>query len=166
MFAVLLVLLTVVPIIELVLILQFHGLVSYAIGPIPGFLVTVATVLGAGAVGAYLARQQGMATLHAIQTALSKGQLPADAVVDGALILVGGALLLTPGFLSDLVGLALLVPLTRAFVRQALKAWLWKQIQSGRVYVQTNGYWPPWNMSPPKVTVIEPKPTDDAAPKP
>jgi UPF0716 protein FxsA len=158
MFVVLLLALTLVPMIELMLLLQFHGLVSYAIGPVPGFFVTIGTVLATGAIGAFLARQQGMKTLLAIQDALSKGQLPANDVVDGALILVGGALLLTPGFATDLFGLSLLAPFTRKYIREALKAWLWKQIQSGRVYVKTTGMWPPWKMEPPKVTVVETKP--------
>lgn len=164
MFVVLLMALTLVPMIELVLLLQFHGLVSYAIGPVPGFFVTIGTVLLTGVIGAWLARQQGMATLHAIQEALAKGQLPTDSVVDGALILVGGALLLTPGFATDLFGLSLLIPFTRRFIREALKAWLFKQIQSGRVYVQTSGMWPPWRMEPPKVTVVETKPEADEHP--
>lgn len=166
MFIILLALLTLVPMIELVLLLQFHGLMSYAIGPIPGFFVTIGTVLGIGALGAYLARQQGLAVLRQIQDALARGQLPTDHVLDGALILVGAALLLTPGFATDVFGLVLLVPLTRAFVRQALKTWLWKQIQSGQIHVRASGVWPPWNQSPPKAQVVEDKRPDDPAAPP
>lgn len=165
MFLILLALLTLVPMIELVILLQFHGLVSYAIGPIPGFFVTIATVLGTGALGAFLARQQGLAVLREIQDALAHGKLPTDSVLDGALILVGAALLLTPGFATDLFGLSLLVPFTRAFLRQALKKWLWKQIESGQIQIRASGIWPPWNTSPPKAQVVDSKPADPPPPR-
>ncbi len=108
----LLLLFTVVPVLELMLLLE--------LGRVVGLAPTLAIVLLTGVVGAWLARWQGLATLRTVQTEMAGGRVPAGALVDGLLILVAGALLLTPGLLTDTVGFLLLVPPTRAAVRTAL----------------------------------------------
>ena len=98
-----------VPILELWVIVQ----VAQGVG-VPetlGLLILVSVV------GAWLLKQQGMATWRRLQSSLSQGQVPTKEVTDGALILFGGALLLTPGFVSDAVGLLLLLPPTRAVLK-------------------------------------------------
>ncbi|MGH2754940.1 MAG: FxsA family protein [Actinomycetota bacterium] len=113
------VLLLVVPIAELYVIVQ----ISQELGVLP----TIALLIGISVAGAWLLKREGMATWARLQQTLARGQMPTNEVTDGALILFGGALLLTPGFLSDVVGLVLLLPPTRAAVkiiaRRAFRGW-------------------------------------------
>jgi UPF0716 protein FxsA len=106
---VLFVLLIIVPIVELWAILQVADEI--------GALNTVGLLIVISAVGAWLLKQQGMATWARLRQTLSRGRVPTREVTDGALILFGGALLLTPGFITDAVGLLLLLPPTRAAVK-------------------------------------------------
>ena len=102
----------VVPIAELAVLIQ--------IGELIGVWWTIALLLADAVLGAMLARSQGRATWRRFNEALSAGRAPAREVMDGALVIFGGALLLTPGFLSDILGVFLLLPPTRAFVRALL----------------------------------------------
>ncbi|RNB89555.1 FxsA family protein [Brevibacillus fluminis] len=104
-------------------------LVGKAIGAGPTFLLILLT----GVAGAYFAKKQGLEILRLIQVQLSRGQMPTDAVIDGVFILLGGLFLIMPGFLADIVGLMLLIPLTRAILRTLIKGWLLKQMTSGRI---------------------------------
>ena len=88
-----------------------------------------------GVAGAWLARSQGIELLRQIQNEMTRGQMPAMALIDGAMVLVGGLLLLTPGFFTDLSGFSFLVPLTRNFWRKVLSDWLQKQIAQGSVTI-------------------------------
>jgi UPF0716 protein FxsA len=99
---------TVVPAIELYLLVQ--------IGSLFGAEVTVALVLLTGAIGAWLARREGGAVVSQLQADLARGVPPAGRLVEGALVLTGGILLITPGVLSDLTGIALLVPQVRRWL--------------------------------------------------
>ena len=114
MAALLFVLFIVVPIAELYVIVQ----VGQAIGVLP----TIALLLVDSVLGAWLLRREGARAWRAFQLALEEHRLPAREVADGALVLFGGALLLTPGFLSDLLGLLCLLPPTRAGLRGVLTA--------------------------------------------
>jgi UPF0716 protein FxsA len=102
----------VVPIAELYVIIQ----VGQAIGLLP----TLALLLLDGIVGAALARSQGRAAWRRFNLALAEGRVPARETADGAMIILGGALLLTPGCITDVVGLLLLLPPTRALIRRGL----------------------------------------------
>ncbi len=102
----------VVPIAELYVIIQ----VGQAIGVLP----TVALLLLDSVVGTVLLRQQGRAAWRRFNSALQAGRPPARETIDGGLILMGAAFLLTPGFLSDVLGLVFLLPPTRALVRRVL----------------------------------------------
>lgn len=113
MFARLFLLFLVVPLVELFLFL--------AIGQRIGILPTFAIILLTGLLGAALARSQGMKAIAKYQQALAEGRLPHEAVIDGLLILVAGALLLTPGFLTDTIGFLLLAPPVRTLVRARLE---------------------------------------------
>lgn len=106
----LLLLFIVVPIAELYVIVQ----VAQAIDLVP----TLALLVIASFIGASLARSQGRAAWERFNRALAEGRVPAGEVFDGAMILLGGALLLTPGFISDAFGLFVLFPPTRALVRK------------------------------------------------
>jgi UPF0716 protein FxsA len=102
-----------VPIVELYVIVQ--------VGQEIGVLSTLGLLVALSVSGAWLLRQQGTATWRRLQAALQRGEMPTREVTDGALILLGGALLLTPGFITDALGLLLLVPVTRAFVKGAAR---------------------------------------------
>jgi UPF0716 protein FxsA len=101
-----------IPLLDLVLLLR--------IGSRLGFWNTVGIVVGTAAVGAYFVKQQGLAVWARINRELARGRLPGQALLDGLLILVAGVLLVTPGFVTDVAALILLVPPTRAVVRVLL----------------------------------------------
>ena len=135
MFLRLLLLLTIVPIAELFVILKVHGAIADRFDGPTALLVTFGTILGTGMLGAFLARTQGLGVLRGLQGSMSRGEFPRDSLIDGALVLLGGALLLTPGFLTDLTGLSLLIPGTRAIWRRGLSAWFRREIGRGALRV-------------------------------
>jgi UPF0716 protein FxsA len=104
----LLLLFTTIPLAELALLLWIGGRI--------GLMPTVALILATGALGAALARHQGLATWGRFQEALAAGRLPGRELLEGLLILVAGALLLTPGVLTDAAGFLLLVPPARRWI--------------------------------------------------
>ena len=98
-----------VPIAELAVIIQ--------VGQAIGIWWTIAILIADSLLGSWLMRHQGRAAWRRFNEAVQGGRVPAREVVDGALVIFGGALLLTPGFITDILGLILLVPPTRALVR-------------------------------------------------
>jgi UPF0716 protein FxsA len=128
-------LLLAVPIAELYIIVQVAGAV--------GFFETLVLLIAISIGGAFLLKQQGLATWLRFQDSLARGEIPAREVTDGALILVGGALLLTPGFLTDGVGLVLLLPPTRAAIKSAsrrlLAGWAERRFVPGGTRIYTTG---------------------------
>jgi UPF0716 protein FxsA len=104
----------VVPLLELYVIIQ--------VGQQIGALWTVVLLLLVSVVGTWLVRREGVRAWSNFRAALQGGRPPTAEVVDGALVLFGGALLLTPGFLTDILGLALVFPPTRAVVSRAVRA--------------------------------------------
>ena len=116
-----------VPVMELYILIEAGRIVG--IGP------TIALIMLTGIAGAWLARSQGVAILRRIQDETARGQMPAATLIDGALVLVGGLLLLTPGFFTDLLGFSFLVPSTRDLWRNALNLWLEKQVRQGSVRI-------------------------------
>ena len=108
----------IVPIAELAIIIQ--------VGQALGLWWTIALLIADSILGSLLMRSQGRAAWRRFNQTLQSGRAPAREVADGVLIIFGGALLLTPGFISDVAGLAFLLPPTRAlirrvFLRQAIK---------------------------------------------
>ena len=91
------------------------------IGGFIGALNTVLIIIITGILGAYLARLEGMRTLYKIQENLHQGIMPTEELIDALIILSAGITLLTPGFLTDIAGLILLVPRTRFYVKRWLK---------------------------------------------
>ncbi len=110
--------LLVVPIAELWVILQVSDRV--------GVLNTIVLLIFVSVVGGLLLKQQGAATWRKLQATLQRGEMPTIEAIDGALILFGGALLLTPGFLTDIVGLLLILPPTRASLRGVFRRFVKK----------------------------------------
>ncbi len=104
---------TLIPVLELALLVEVGGRIGVA--------PTIAVVLITGALGAWLARAQGLRALQRLQQALGAAQFPGEEIFDGVLILAGGLLLLTPGFLTDVIGLCALVPGTRHLLKALVK---------------------------------------------
>lgn len=110
---------TLVPVAELWLLL----ILSRQVGLLP----TLSLVLFTGALGAWLARSQGLRAFQAVQTELNSGRMPTTSLLDGLMILIAGAVLLTPGLFTDVLGFLLLIPWTRALLREAVAAQLKQQ---------------------------------------
>ena len=106
----------VVPATELYLLIQLSNLI--------GGFETFGVVIATGLLGSYMAKSQGMAVWTALNKKLSTGQVPGDELTDGAIILVSGTLLITPGILTDVIGFLGLIPWTRALYRIILKRFL------------------------------------------
>jgi len=118
MFVRLLILFTVVPLIELALLIKLGNLI--------GLWPTIFIVIATGALGAALARSQGTRTVGAIRAELAQGRAPTESLINGLLILVGGVVLLTPGLLTDILGFSLLIPFTRNWFKKELRGKLRK----------------------------------------
>lgn len=112
MVVVLALLFLVVPIAELYLIVRVAGGI--------GVLETIGLLILISMVGAWLARVAGLSVLNRLQRTVRAGKVPSSEVVDGALVLFAGALMITPGFLSDALAIFLLLPPTRALVRSTI----------------------------------------------
>ncbi len=110
----LLALFTLVPLLELYLL--------FRVGEVIGVWPTVALVIFTGALGAFLTRIEGLRALRQVQIELQAGQVPTVALLDGMLIVVAGAVLLTPGLITDALGFFLLLPPGRRVVRDAVSA--------------------------------------------
>lgn len=132
MFYYLLLLFTLVPLTELALLIW--------IGQQTSLLFTIGLVLVTGIAGAALARWQGWRAVARIQAELRQGHMPADALLDGLLILVAGLLLVTPGVLTDAVGFGLLVPPARSVLKRRVAAWLRRNVEVRAVDVSA-GFW-------------------------
>jgi len=112
MFGLLLLLFIVVPILELFVIVQ----VADGLGVLP----TIALLLTVSLLGAWLVRREGTNITPRIREALFGGRMPSKEIADGALIMLGGAFLLTPGFVTDAIGLSLMIPPIRALYRNVV----------------------------------------------
>ena len=131
-------LLTVIPALELVILLQVHHVIASAWGSGTALLVTIGSIVATGIAGAALARHQGLRVLRELQRRMVQRELPGEALLDGVLILIGAALLLTPGFLTDMAGFSLLLPPTRRGWRSLLVRWLRRKFQRGSVEVMVS----------------------------
>ncbi|HUF74666.1 MAG TPA: FxsA family protein [Longimicrobiales bacterium] len=121
----------IVPILELVLLIQ--------LGQVVGLWPTLALVLITGVTGAALARLEGMRVLFQFRKELASGRLPGQALLDGISVLIGGAFLLTPGVLTDFAGFALLLPFTRRWIQRRVRKRLERSLRDGTIRVVTMG---------------------------
>lgn len=129
-----------VPIAELLLLVE--------IGRHIGLAATLAMILFTGALGATLARYQGLAVLRQFQAETAAGKLPTGAIFDGVLILLAGAVLLTPGILTDLFGFLCLVPPVRGFLKRTLRRRFENRAPGGRVHVSVDSHRPIRDVTP------------------
>lgn len=123
MFFFLLILFTVIPAIEIYLL--------FTIGAKIGGMNTLFVVIATGILGATLAKSQGLSILNRMQVNLAKGEVPADQFIHGLLVFGGGLLLLTPGFLTDVLGLSMVMPGTRNMIAHFMKSFFHKYVQTG-----------------------------------
>ena len=115
------------PIVELAVLLKVHEVFQFW----PTFLLVILT----GALGLTLVKQQGIAIIQKIQHEMARGIVPAPQMIDGVMILVAGALLVTPGLITDVSGFLLLVPFVREQIRFWLKRKLEEKIRAGHIQV-------------------------------
>lgn len=125
---------------KLMLLFVLTPLVELAIliylGTIIGALYTILIVVATGILGAFMARNQGLATLSRIRSNFECGIIPSNELFHGALILAGGLLLLTPGVITDIVGFAVLVPQTRRLIGRWILSLIRRRIERGEIH-----YW-------------------------
>ncbi len=120
-----------------ILLLLFIGLpmveiyVLIQVGQVIGALWTIALLVAIAALGSALLRLQGLATLANVQAAMSRGELPTSAILEGLVLLVAGVLMVTPGFVTDLAGFMCLLPPLRRALARALGAALMLRVQRG-----------------------------------
>ncbi len=116
---------TIVPFIELFLLIE--------LGTRIGTFNTIVVIVVTGVIGAFMARMAGLNVLFKIQENLREGIFPRDEFFDGILILIGGVLLLTPGLLTDALGFFLLIPFGQAVMKKFLKEIMRKKIDRGEI---------------------------------
>lgn len=121
----------IVPIVELILLIE--------IGQLVGLLPTIALVMFTGITGAWLARAEGVRVFFQFQRELASGRLPGQSLLDAISVLIGGAFLLTPGVLTDVVGFSLLVPFTRRWIQGRVRKRLESRIADGTIRVVSMG---------------------------
>ena len=113
MLPILIIIFILVPIMEIAVLLE--------VGQRIGTVYTILLVVVTGVVGAYLAKMEGLRVWYELQKDLQQFKIPTNRIIDGVLILIGGVLLLTPGLITDVLGLLLVLPFTRVFARKILK---------------------------------------------
>ena len=127
----LLLVLTIVPAAELVVMIAVHRELAAFVGATNSLLISVGAILGTGVIGAWLARAQGLRVLTETVRGLARGESPEVPLLEGALVVAGGALLVAPGYLTDLLGFSFLIPGTRGLWRKALSGWVRRRLGQG-----------------------------------
>ncbi|UCD71526.1 MAG: FxsA family protein [Syntrophobacterales bacterium] len=117
----------VVPLIEILLLIE--------IGSRIGALNTIFIIILTGILGGYMMRQQGFTIIRNIREDLSQGRMPTGELINGTLVLVGGIVLLTPGFFTDALGFILLIPATRRFILKRIQILIQRKIESGDIHI-------------------------------
>ena len=120
LFPILFLLFFLIPLIEIYILIQ--------VGSVIGAALTIFSVVFTAVLGAYLIRRQGFKTFSRFQGKLQTGEIPAEEIVDGFCLLIAGAFLMTPGFFTDAMGFALLIPPLRALIYKRIS-------NSARVHV-------------------------------
>lgn len=118
---------TIIPVLEIYLLIK--------LGTFLGALNTVIIVILTGIIGAYLAKLEGLHTMTKVRKALNRGEMPAEGMLDALLILVAGIVLLTPGFLTDIAGLLMLIPQTRFLFKRWLRKKFDEWTQSQKMHI-------------------------------
>ncbi len=122
MFFKLFLLFTIIPVIELTILIK--------IGTLIGTLNTVMLVMFTAMAGAYLVRMEGLGVIYRFQQNMQEGRFPAEEILDGAMILVAGALLVTPGVATDIIGFLLVFPSSRRLIKISLRRYIERRIRT------------------------------------
>lgn len=122
----LLLLFTLMPLVEIWILIE--------LGAVIGSWATILLIASTGFIGVFLARSQGFAVLYKMRKDMEAGLVPADQFFDGACILIGGALLITPGLLTDLLGFSLLIPQGRVIFKSAAYRYLNRRQSEGKLH--------------------------------
>ncbi len=132
MFIRLFLLFTIIPVVELAILIRL----GTAIGVFP----TIAIVVLTGMAGAYLARTQGFSVLAKIRARMAEGAFPAEELLDGLLVLAAGIVLITPGILTDITGFFLLVPRTRRMAKELISRYIRNHLQDGTIEIKGSSF--------------------------
>ena len=123
MFYRLFLLFTIIPVIELYVIIKIGGMI--------GALNTILIILTTAVIGAYLAKQQGLMVIGNIRQAVQESRVPGRELLHGLIVLLGGLMLLTPGFITDILGISALIPPIRDFYINLVRKLILNKIESG-----------------------------------
>ena len=132
MIAKLFLLFTLVPLTELYILLE--------IGSYLGAMNTILLIIFTGVLGAYLARLEGIRTVHQISKNLAAGTMPAEELMDAVLIFCAGVVLVTPGIITDAAGFLLLIPYTRNIFKRWLRKKFDRMVATGNFQVRSRGW--------------------------
>jgi UPF0716 protein FxsA len=127
MFFKLFLLFTIIPVIELALLIK--------VGSFLGVFNTVLVVILTAVVGAYMVRSEGIGVMYRIQKSMQEGVFPEEELINGAMILVAGALLLTPGFFTDVLGFIMVFPVSRNIIKKYAKKHIKKKIHPNEIEI-------------------------------
>jgi UPF0716 protein FxsA len=127
MFFKLFILFTLVPVIELALLIK--------IGSIIGLFNTITIVIMTALIGAYMVKMEGIGVMYRIQQNMQEGIFPAEELINGMFILVAGALLLTPGFFTDVIGFLMVFPVSRNFLKKIAKSYMKRKMSTDELYI-------------------------------
>ena len=108
-----------------------------AIGRHIGFWPTLGFVIAIGAVGAALARAEGTRVFRELQRARQEGRVPEEGLISGLLVMIAGILFVLPGFITDVIAIILVFPLTRRLIVRAVRVWMEKKISEGSMRITT-----------------------------
>lgn len=128
----------------LALIVVFPGIELWGIiemGKRVGGWSTLGLLVLSGVLGAWLAQLEGRKVIQQAQRQMQTGQIPGLSLLDGICVLAGGLFLLFPGFVSDVIGLTLLLPFTRTFYRRLMYRWLERKMKNGSFTIRGGGPW-------------------------
>lgn len=120
---------TIIPLLELFILIQISNYL--------GIIFTISLVAITGLTGAYLTKKQGTSVLTKIRKAIAEGMMPADSLIDGFLILIGGIMLITPGIMTDIGGFSCIIPFTRKIVKKLTVKQFNNLIKTGRFQFST-----------------------------
>ncbi len=123
MFFKLFLIFAVIPVIELALLIK--------VGSIIGTMNTISIVILTAIIGAYMVKLEGLSVMSRIQKNMQEGIFPAEELIDGMMILLAGALLLTPGFFTDVIGFFMVIPVSRNFLKRIARRYIEKKMSSG-----------------------------------
>jgi UPF0716 protein FxsA len=127
MFFKLFIIFAVVPVIELALLIN--------IGSLIGVLNTVIIVILTATIGAYMVRMEGIGVMYRIQRNMQEGIFPGDELINGMMILIAGAMLLTPGFFTDVLGFLMVFPVSREFIKKIARRYIKKKMSSDEIEI-------------------------------